>query len=125
MILSRILIVDDDADVRSVTDLAARHIGKWDTVLAASGEEALEKARSEKPDLILLDVMMPGTDGPTTLARLQEDPQTAAIPVIFLTAKAQRHEVQRYMALGARGVIVKPFEVKELPGEIIRILEAH
>ena len=125
MILKRILIVDDDTDVRSVTDLAARHIGKWDTVLAASGEEALEKARSEKPDLILLDVMMPGTDGPTTLALLQKDPQTAAIPVIFLTAKAQHHEVQRYMALGARGVIVKPFEVKELPGEINRILEGH
>ena len=125
MSIQRVLIVDDDEDVRNVTDMAVRHIGKWQTVLAASGEEALEKARSEQPDVILLDVMMPGLDGPSTLAKLRKDPATLAIPVIFLTAKAQPHEISHFMALGAHGVIAKPFQVQTLPAEIVRIVEGR
>jgi CheY-like chemotaxis protein len=120
--ISKILIVDDDEDIRTVSEVVARRVGQWEVVLAASGEEALERASAEQPDVILLDVMMPGMDGPATLEQLRDDPATSSIPVIFLTAKAQSHEVERYMALGADGVIVKPFEAMTLPDEIRRIV---
>jgi CheY-like chemotaxis protein len=117
------MIVDDDEDIRLVTGLSASRIGKWSVVAAASGEEALELARRELPALILLDAMMPVLDGPTTLARLREEPATATIPVIFLTAKVQQHEIEQYLALGARGVIRKPFDATALPCEVQRILQ--
>jgi CheY-like chemotaxis protein len=123
--IRRVLIVDDDEDVRNITELAASRLGKWETTLAANGIEALEKARSDPPDVILLDVMMPELDGPATLARLREDPATARIPVIFLTAKAQRGEVESYKALGACGVIVKPFEVRSLVDQVRQIVEEN
>jgi CheY-like chemotaxis protein len=121
--IAKVMVVDDDEDIRLVSELAARRLGKWEVVAAATGEEALERARSEQPDVILLDVMMPEIDGPTTLAMLREDPTTASIPVIFLTAKAQKEEVERYLALGAVGVILKPFDVMTFPDEIRRIVE--
>jgi CheY-like chemotaxis protein len=123
MTITKILIVDDDADIRELTRLAVRRLAGWDVVVAESGEEALDRARRERPDVILLDVTMPRLDGPTTLVRLHEEPETATIPVIFLTAKVQTHEVARYLALGASGVIRKPFEVLTLAEEIKRILE--
>ncbi len=119
----KVLIVDDDEDIRLVSEIAIRRIGKWDAVVAATGEEALDRARTEQPDVILLDVMMPSLNGPATLALLREEPATASIPVIFLTAKVQKHEVERYMALGATGVIRKPFDVMTLADEIRRIVE--
>ena len=122
MTITKIMIVDDDEDIRLVSELAARRVGKWDVVLAATGEEALDRARSEQPDVILLDVMMPGTNGPATLKMLSEEPATNGIPVIFLTAKVQKHEVEHYLALGAKGVILKPFDVMTLPDEIRRIV---
>ena len=122
MTISKILIVDDDEDIRTVIEVVARRVGDWQVLLAASGAEALERAESEQPDVILLDVMMPGMDGPETLARLRQQTSTARIPVIFLTAKAQKHEVQSYLALGANGVIIKPFEAMTLPDEIRRIV---
>ena len=98
-------------------------VGKGEVVLAASGAEGLERAASEQPDVILLDVMMPGMDGPTTLAELRAQPNTSNIPVIFITAKVEKHEVERYLALGAVGVISKPFDPLKLPREIQQILE--
>jgi CheY-like chemotaxis protein len=124
MTIAKILIVDDDEDIRMVSEVVARRIGQWEVVLAASGEEALERASEEQPDVILLDVMMPGMDGPATLEQLRRDSATAAIPVIFLTARAQSHEIERYLALGADGVIVKPFEAMTLPDRIRQIVEA-
>ena len=121
----KVLIVDDDEDIRLVSEIAIRRIGKWDAVVAATGEEALDRARAEQPDVILLDVMMPSLNGPATLALLREEPATASIPVIFLTAKVQKHEVERYMALGATGVIRKPFDVMTLADEIRRIVEGR
>lgn len=120
----KLMIVDDDEDIRLICELAIRRIGKWDVVTAASGEEALVLAHSERPDVILLDVMMTGIDGPTTLARLRESPEIREIPVIFLTAKAQQHEVDHYMALGANGVICKPFDVNKLADDIRGIVDA-
>jgi two-component system OmpR family response regulator len=121
--ITKIMIVDDDEDICTVAALAARRIGGWDTVVAASGQEALARARSESPDVILLDVMMPVLDGPATLVKLREEPSTAAIPVIFLTAKVQRLEVERYLELGAIGVIRKPFDAMTLPDEVRRIVD--
>ena len=123
MKITKIMIVDDDGDICTVVELAARRVGGWDVVVAASGQEALAKARSERPDVILLDVMMPDLDGPATLVRLREEPSTATIPVIFLTAKVQRPEVEHYMALGAIGVIRKPFDAMTLPDEVRRIVQ--
>jgi CheY-like chemotaxis protein len=122
--IAKIMIVDDDDDIRVVTAFAARRIGNWEVVSAASGEEALALARSEQPDVILLDVMMPLMDGPTTLAKLREDPSTAGIPVIFLTAKVQQHEIEDHLACGARGVIRKPFDATALPDEIRSLLRS-
>jgi CheY-like chemotaxis protein len=121
--IRKILIVDDDEDIRLVSELAVRRIGQWDVVSAATGEEALDRARSEQPDAILLDVMMPGIDGPTTLAMLREEPSTAKIPVVFLTAKVQRQELESYVALGAAGVILKPFDVMTLADQIRQLVE--
>ena len=122
MKITKIMIVDDDEDICTVVELAARRVGGWDVVVAASGQEALAKARSERPDVILLDAMMPVLDGPSTLVKLREEPSTATIPVIFLTAKVQRREIERYMALGAIGVIRKPFDAMTLPDEVRRIV---
>ncbi|MGC4122497.1 MAG: response regulator [Myxococcales bacterium] len=90
-------------------------------MLASGGEEAVSLAAQERPDVILLDVMMPRLDGPATLDLLRREPQTADIPVIFMTAKVQKHEVDGYLARGAKGVIFKPFDPMTLSQEIGRI----
>ncbi|WNZ62157.1 response regulator [Myxococcus sp. MxC21-1] len=116
--LRKAMLVDDEDDIRTIGNLSLSRVGGWQTVLAASGAEALEKARTEKPDLILLDVMMPGMDGPTTFGRLRAEASTAHTPIIFMTAKIQKQEVARYLELGALGVIGKPFDPMTLPQEI-------
>ena len=124
MTISKIMMVDDEPHIRRIGELSLRGVGQWQVVLAGSGREAVELARREQPDVILLDVMMPGMDGPATLAELREGRETAGIPVIFLTAKAQRHEVERYRMLGAAGVLTKPFDPMTLPDEVRTIIEA-
>jgi CheY-like chemotaxis protein len=114
----KVLLVDDDEDLRVIGELALTEVGGMHTVLASSGPMALEVAAREQPDVVLLDVMMPGMDGPTTLRRLREQPSTAAIPVVFVTAKVQRQEVERWLELGAIGVIGKPFDPMRLPDEL-------
>ncbi len=124
MTIAKVMIVDDEEDIRLVSGLAVQRLGGWQVVLAESGDEALAKARSERPDVILLDVMMPEMDGPTTLSKLRETPDTSEIPVIFLTARVQKQELERYRELGALGVIQKPFDVTRLADEIRRLVEA-
>ena len=121
MNVRKILLIDDDPDLRLIGRLSLTRIGKWEVVEAESGPQALEQARAEQPDLILLDVMMPGMDGVTTLTELRKEPATAEIPVIFMTAKAQPHEIARYHELGAAGVITKPFDPMELPDRILEL----
>ena len=121
MALERILIVDDEEDIRLVSRLAVGRIGGWEALVAGSGREAVEIAAREQPDLILLDVMMPDTDGLATLELLRGQPATAEIPVVFLTAKVQPREIERYLELGALGVIHKPFDPLTLPEEIRRL----
>jgi two-component system, OmpR family, response regulator len=108
-------VIDDEPDIRRVASLSLGRVGKMEVIDASGGLEGVRKAAAEKPDVILLDVMMPGLDGPATLAALRSNPATAEIPVVFLTAKAMASEVQRLLGLGAHGVLTKPFDPMALP----------
>jgi len=121
----KVLIIDDDADIRSIVRLSLSRLGGMEVVEAASGAEGVRKAQDEKPDGILLDMMMPAMDGSATLAALRAQPATATTPVIFLTAKAMRAEIERLRALGAAGVLIKPFDPRALPGEVRALLESQ
>ena len=118
----KVLIIDDEPDIRRIARLGLTRVGKMDVVEAPSGAEGVIKAKEERPDAVLLDVMMPGLDGPSTLARLREDPATAGIPVVFLTAKAIAAELDRLKALGAAGVLTKPFDPMTLARELLNAL---
>ena len=111
----RILVVDDDDDIREVAQASLSLIGGWDVSTAASGREALSHATKQGPDAILLDVMMPDMDGPATLESLRQNPATAQIPVIFLTAKVQSADRARLTGLGATALLPKPFDPMQLP----------
>jgi two-component system, OmpR family, response regulator len=116
--LKTVLYVDDEADIRHIAQIALELNGTIKVETAGSGEQALENARRQKPDLMLLDVMMPGIDGPTTLRRMRTDSALARIPVVFITAKALPHEVAGLGELGAVGVIAKPFDPMELENQV-------
>ncbi|MEM9542788.1 MAG: response regulator [Cyanobacteria bacterium P01_E01_bin.42] len=118
----RILIVDDEADIRAVAQLSLEINTEWEVLTAASGAEGLQVALDQKPDAILLDVMMPDLDGPTTWEKLQEEPATQEIPVIFLTAKVQAAEQRRYAQLGVKAVLTKPFDPVQLGNQVIEAL---
>jgi CheY-like chemotaxis protein len=120
----KVLIIDDDADIRTIARLSLSRLGGMDVVEAAGGAEGLRQAHDEKPDLILLDVMMPTMDGTAMLAALRLQPATAKIPVIFLTAKVMGSEVERLKGLGAAGVLTKPFDPQALPADVRALLEA-
>lgn len=119
--LNKIMAVEDEADIRMVLAVALRDVAGFDLQVCSSGAQALELAPSFQPDLILLDVMMPDMDGPDTLEALRELPETAGTPVIFLTAKVQSQEVQRFREIGAIGVIAKPFDPMGLADEVRRV----
>ena len=120
----RILYVEDEADIREVAEYALEDEG-FEILFCASGEDALQKAKTFKPEAILLDVMMPGMDGPTTLKNLREISELENIPVIFLTAKVQPSEIDELMALGALDVIPKPFDPMTLADKIREIVERN
>jgi CheY-like chemotaxis protein len=119
--LRRILYVEDDEPIRTIGMMVLQMVGKFEVVGCASGAEALAQAPAARADLILLDAMMPGMDGPETLARLRTLPETAATPVVFLTARVQPHEVAELRALGAVEVLAKPFEPMTLPDKLRQI----
>jgi CheY-like chemotaxis protein len=104
------LLVDDEPDIREVVDVSLGLDREFSTRACASGADALVTAAEWSPSLILLDVMMPLMDGPTTLANLRKNPRTADIPVLFLTARTQTAEIAHYISLGAQGVLSKPFD---------------
>ncbi|ATQ73132.1 hypothetical protein CR152_00365 [Massilia violaceinigra] len=116
--LSLVLYVEDDPDIQTVAQMALEMVGGLALRTCSSGREALAAAAECKPDLLLLDVMMPGMDGPTTLSELRKLPNTASTPVIFMTAKVQASEVAYYRSLGALGVIAKPFDPMQLPLQV-------
>lgn len=119
---ARILYVDDEDDIREIAQISLELDPELAVEVCSSGGEALTKASEWQPHLILLDVMMPGMDGPETLRRLAESPPTASIPVAFITARTQTHEVQRYLAMGAVAIIAKPFDPMALAGEVKQLL---
>ncbi len=112
--LHQILMIEDDVDIRDIAQLALESMGGYQVHAFASGEEALRHVPELAPDLVLLDVMMPGLDGPATLAKLRELPTCAATPVIFMTARASASERKGYLELGAIEVIKKPFDALTL-----------
>lgn len=120
--IKQVLLVDDDMNIRTLAKMGLEGLTDWKVELAGSGAEALTKAAEMQPDLIILDVMMPGMDGPTTLSELRKVESLAGIPVIFMTAKAQTHELELYQKMGAKGIITKPFDPITLPDDIQGIL---
>jgi len=116
--LERIMYVDDELDIRKVAKISLELVGKFELCLCGSGREAITRAEQFKPDLILLDVMMPEMDGPTTLAALREIKAFASTPVVFVTAKAQPAEIRRYREIGAVDVFTKPFQPMQLPNQL-------
>ncbi|MCU0756059.1 MAG: response regulator [Xanthomonadales bacterium] len=125
MTLQHLMVVEDDADIRRILDFALATFGGFKLTLCASGEAALAALEQERPDLILLDVMMPGMDGPSTLREIRARPALTTIPIIFLTAKLQSGEVASWTRLGALAVIAKPFDPLTLPDELRRIYADH
>jgi len=116
----RVLYVDDEPDIREVVEISLGLDPSFAVRSCASGGEAIAAAAEWPPDVILLDVMMPDMDGPMTLVRLRERPQTAKVPVVFMTARAQASELDRFLALGAAGVISKPFDPMTLAALVHR-----
>lgn len=114
----RILIIDDEDDIRQVAALSLETVAGWDVVLANSGAQGVETAARELPDAILLDVMMPAMDGPTTFQHLRANSSTAHIPVLLLTAKVQSSDQRRFASLGVAGILFKPFDPLTLSEQI-------
>ena len=114
----RALVVDDDEGIRNVVDIALNLVGGFEVTEASNGEEALALVSDQNFDVIVLDVMMPGLDGPSTLRRIRQTLHGADVPVVFLTAKAQPHERRELEALGVNGVIIKPFDPMTLADDV-------
>jgi CheY-like chemotaxis protein len=122
MTVRRILLIDDEDDIREVLQTCLEMIGGWEVFSAASGHMGIEMAKAKQPDVILLDVIMPDIDGPSTLRLLQAKPATKSIPVIMLTAKVQAAEQSYFANLKVYGVLKKPFDPLKITGQIQAIL---
>jgi CheY-like chemotaxis protein len=114
----KILIIDDEDDIREVAKLSLESVAGWDVAVANSGAQGLARAAELLPDAILLDVMMPGMDGPTTFKQLRSNPTTARIPVLLLTAKVQGTDQRRFADLGVEAILFKPFDPLTLSNQI-------
>ena len=118
----QLLVIDDEDDIREVARLSLELTEGWTVMAVSGGAAGMALALSMKPDAILLDVMMPDMDGPSTLRALQQHIATKSIPVIFLTAKVQAADRQKFMELGVRGIIPKPFDPLTLGKQIRDVL---
>ena len=123
--LQRILLVDDDADIQTVVKMALEIVGGFTIEVCSCGSEAIQKIPLLKPDLVLLDVMLPGMDGPTILEAIKKVPDLADMPIIFLTAKVQTHDIEYYRQLGVIAVLEKPFNPMTLSSRILDIWNTH
>jgi two-component system, OmpR family, alkaline phosphatase synthesis response regulator PhoP len=122
MSTKRILVIDDEETIQTVVQFGIKLAAGWEVLIAGSGAQGIQTAQLEKPDVILLDVMMPAMDGIATFKKLQSHTETEQIPVILFTAKAQTAEKHQFHDLGVCGVITKPFNALHLPQQIARIL---
>lgn len=118
MTTKQILVVDNEEYIQEVAKICLETVAGWAVLVASSGAECLQIAEAKQPDAILLDVMMPLMDGPTTFQKLQENPATRHIPVILLTAKIQTSDRHRYAEMGMTAAIAKPFNPLELAGQV-------
>jgi len=118
----RILIIDDEADIREVAALSLETLAGWEVMVASSGAQGLARAAAYQPDAILLDVMMPGMDGPTTFKELRKNPVTSHIPVLLLTAKVQASDQHLFANLDVAAVLVKPFDPLMLANQVSSVL---
>ena len=116
--LTRICYVEDDEDIQRIVRMSLERVGKMTVAVVSDPTQALQAFAEFRPDLVMLDWMMPGLDGPALFKKMKEDPQTAALPVVFITAKAQSRDMAELMALGAHGAISKPFSPKDLPDQL-------
>ncbi|PQV65061.1 Response regulator receiver domain-containing protein [Abditibacterium utsteinense] len=112
--LQRIMMVEDDVDIQTVARMSLEAVGGYTVEVCSGGHEALQKVEGFAPNLILLDVMMPDMDGPTLLQHLRAGNNTKNLPIVFMTAKAQSHEVESYLKMGALAVVSKPFDPMKL-----------
>jgi CheY-like chemotaxis protein len=119
--LQRILYVEDEPDIQAVARIALESVGGFTVQICSSGEEALQAAVEFAPDLLLLDVMMPGMDGPTTLQELRNLPDLENTPAVFMTAKVQPQEIEQFKSYGALDVIAKPFDPMALSSQITAV----
>ncbi|MBI2059229.1 MAG: response regulator [Nitrospirae bacterium] len=119
--LKRIMLVEDDLSIQMVAKVSLESVGGFTVKVCSSGAEALREVGPFKPDLVLMDVMMPEMDGPTTLRAMRGSRDLAGIPVVFITAKAQPQEVAHFRSLGAIDIITKPFDPMSLPGRVREI----
>jgi len=118
----RILIIDDEDDIREVAALSLETVAGWQVFTANCGSQGLARAIEHQPDAILLDVMMPGMDGPSTFRELRKNPATARIPVLLLTAKVQSSDQRRFADLGVEAILLKPFDPLTLSTQIATVL---
>lgn len=123
--LTRIAYVEDEEDIRTIAKMSLEMLGGYAVHLFASGDEALQQLPQLKPQLVLMDVMMPGRDGPSTLLAMRETAELREVPVIFMTAKAQQGEIAQYKSLGALDVITKPFDPMTLAARVANIWQAY
>ena len=122
--LNRVLYVEDDEDIQRIVRMSLERIGKMNVQVVGDPLAAIDAIIAYKPDLVLLDWMMPGMDGPTLYRKMRERPDTRDYPVVFITAKASSAEMDELRALGAAGAIAKPFSPKDLPGQLTAIWSA-
>lgn len=118
----RVVLVDDDPDLRKLVKLTLEFTAGWEVATAAGGAEGIEAVRSVRPDVAVVDIMMPDMDGYEVCRRLKDDPETADIPVVFLTARKELDEA-KLRECGACGVVVKPFEPEQLAAELRDLCE--
>jgi two-component system, OmpR family, response regulator len=121
--LRSVMYVDDEPDIREVVEMSLGLVADLAVHTADSGEQALVELPRVRPDMVLLDVMMPGMDGPTTLARMRAQPELSSIPVVFMTAKAMPQEIARFIEMGAAAVISKPFDPMTLGAQVVKVWE--
>jgi DNA-binding response OmpR family regulator len=123
--LKKILYVEDEKDIQTIAELALKDVGGFTLEVCSSGAEAIAKCSNFKPDLILLDIMMPEMDGPTTLKKLRETADCAKTPVVFMSAKTQVTEVEEFLKLGATDFISKPFDPMTLSDQLQAIWKRY
>jgi two-component system, OmpR family, response regulator len=123
--LNKIILVEDDPDIQEIVLMTLKELGGYAVKICSGGQEALDNIVEFHPDIVLLDVMMPEMDGPTTFKAIRVMPEVKNVPIVFMTARSQTHEVKEYMDLGAIDVIRKPFDPVMLCGQIEQIWENY